>query len=64
MERAFIVQLDTGEQLGPLDEEALKRLAEEGRIPEDAEVRSTMLAIWEKAKNVECLKKIFVAFLE
>ena len=36
MERAFIVQLDTGEQLGPLDEEALKKLAEEGRIPEDA----------------------------
>lgn len=61
MERAFIVQLDTGEQLGPLDEEALKRLAEEGRIPEDAEVRSTMLAIWEKAKDVECLKKIYRA---
>ncbi len=61
MERAYIVKLENGESLGPLDEEALKRLAQEGTITENAEIRSTMLAIWEKAKNIDCLKKIYRA---
>lgn len=61
MEKAYIVKLENGEQMGPLDEEALKRLAQAGSIPENAEIRSTMLAIWEKAKNTDCLKKIYRA---
>ncbi len=61
MEKAYLVRLENGEQMGPLDEEALKRLAEEGTITENAEIRSTMLAVWEKAKATDCLKKIFRA---
>lgn len=59
MEKAYIVSLENGEQLGPLDEEALRRLAEAGTITENSQVRSTMLAIWSKAKDTDCLKKIF-----
>ncbi|MCQ2397467.1 MAG: RDD family protein [Lentisphaeria bacterium] len=59
MEKAYIVSLENGEQLGPLDEEALRRLAEAGTITENAQIRSTMLAIWSKAKDTDCLKKIF-----
>lgn len=61
MEKAYIVQLENGEKLGPLDEEALRRLAQEGTITEDAQIRSTLLAIWEKAKNTDCVKDIFRA---
>ncbi len=61
MEKAYIVQLENGEKLGPLDEEALKRLAQEGTITEDAQIRSTMLAVWEKASNHDCVKAIFRA---
>lgn len=61
MEKAYIVKLESGEELGPMDEKALRRLAEEGNIPEDALIRSTMLAIWDKAKNTDCLKKIYRA---
>ena len=59
MEKAYIVSLENGEQIGPVDEEALRRLAEAGTITENAQIRSTMLAIWSKAKDIDCLKKIF-----
>lgn len=61
MEKAYLVKSENGEQIGPFDEEALQRLAQEGSIPENAMIRSTMLNIWAKAKDTDCLKKIFRA---
>lgn len=58
-EKAFIVKLETGEELGPFDQEALLKQAENGAIPANAQVRSTLLPLWQKAQEVDFLKKIY-----
>lgn len=57
-EKAFIVKLESGEEIGPLDQEALVKQTENGTITAGAQVRSTLLPLWMKAGEVDCLKKM------
>ena len=58
-EKAFIVKLETGEELGPIDTDALEKMAQNGAIPADAQIRSTLIPLWQKAREMDCLKKIY-----
>lgn len=58
-EKAFIVKLETGEELGPMDTDALVKMAQNGAIPADAQIRSTLIPLWQKAREMDCLKKIY-----
>ncbi len=59
-ERSYLVKTETGEELGPVDQEALVRLTENGRITPDAQVRSVLVPRWEKAVNVPFLKPLLL----
>lgn len=57
-DKLYIVKLENGEQIGPCEEEVLVKLAEEGKITANAEVRSKLIADWNKASTVKFLKDI------
>lgn len=59
-ERSYLVKTEAGEELGPVDQEALIRLTENGRITPDAQVRSVLVPRWEKAVNVPFLKPLLI----
>ncbi len=63
-ERSYIVKLENGEEFGPIDQEALVRQAESGRINYQAQVRSVLVPRWEKAVNLPFLKPILQSQLE
>ena len=58
-EKAFLVKLESGEELGPMDTDALVKMAENGTITADAQIRSTLIPLWQKAREMDCLKKIY-----
>jgi hypothetical protein len=57
-ERSYLVKTETGEEIGPVDQEALIRLAENGRITPEAQVRSILVPRWERAVNIPFLKSL------
>ncbi len=57
-EKAFIVKLESGEEIGPMDQEALIKHAENGTVTAGAQVRSTLLPLWMRATEVDCIKKL------
>ncbi len=59
-ERSYLVKTETGEELGPVDQEALVRLTENGRITPDALVRSVLVPRWDKAVNIPFLKPLLL----
>jgi uncharacterized RDD family membrane protein YckC len=59
-ERSYLVKPETGEEFGPIDQEALIRLAESGRVTPDAQVRSVLVPRWEKAVNIPFLKPLLL----
>ncbi len=63
-QKAYLVQLPSEEQLGPLDEEALVKLAESGQLPGTAKVRHTLLDNWSLAYNMDFLKSFYRKELE
>jgi len=63
-ERSYIVKLESGDEFGPVDQEALVRYAETGRINYKAQVRSVLVPRWEKAANLPFLKPILQSQLE
>ncbi|MBQ6473269.1 MAG: RDD family protein [Victivallales bacterium] len=56
--RLYFLKNEAGEQIGPLDEEALVRLAQEGKVTLNCQVRPTLLPTWNKALDVPFLKPI------
>ena len=57
-EKAYIVKLENGEELGPIDQETLIKQTENGTITAGAQIRSTLIPIWMKPAEVDCLKKL------
>ena len=59
MENQYLYKINDGPEQGPVDEKSLTALAQSGEVPHDAQVRSTLLPIWSKAKDVDFLKAIY-----
>ena len=59
MENQYLYKIGDGPEQGPYDEQSMIALAQSGQIPHDAQVRSTLLPIWSKAKEVDFLKAIY-----
>jgi len=59
--RKYILRTVDGDEHGPVDQETLVRWAEGGRITPYCEVRSTLLARWEKARSVSFLRDVIAA---
>jgi uncharacterized RDD family membrane protein YckC len=57
-EKAYLVKLENGEELGPIDQETLIKQTENGTITAGAQIRSTLIPIWMKPSEVDCLKKL------
>jgi len=57
-ERLYIVRTAAGEEFGPLDQEALVKYAENGKIAYNDKIRSTLIPQWEQAVNLSFLKDI------
>jgi uncharacterized RDD family membrane protein YckC len=53
-----------GEEYGPVDQECLVRWAESGRITAYCQIRSTLIARWEKACEVPFLRDILLKQIE
>lgn len=60
-ERRYLVRTPSGEEYGPVDQDTLVRWAESGRISGSCEVRSTLLARWDSARNTRFLSEILRA---
>lgn len=56
--RLYIVKTEQGEEFGPVDREALIKLAENDRIHPNDKIRSTIVPKWEKAISLGFLKEI------
>ena len=59
-ERSYLVKTEAGEDLDPVDQETLIRLAENGRITPEAQIRSVLVPRWEKAVNLPFLKPLLL----
>ena len=59
IENQYLFKIGDGPEQGPFDEQSMIALAQSGDIPHDAQVRSTLLPIWSKAKEVDFLKDIY-----
>jgi uncharacterized RDD family membrane protein YckC len=60
-ERKYLVKTVDGEQLGPADQDQLKKWVETGRLSPVCQVRCTLLNRWEKARDIAFLKDLFDA---
>lgn len=60
-ERLYIVKTVEGEELPPADQETLIKWAESGKIKAMDQVRSTLIAKWDKCVNLPFLKQILLA---
>lgn len=60
-ERKYLVKTVDGEELGPADQDQLKKWVETGRISPLCQVRCTLLNRWEKARDIVFLKDLFDA---
>lgn len=59
-ERQYIMKTLEGEECGPADQETLIRWAQSGRMTPYCEIRSTLIARWEKAIEVPFLRDILL----
>lgn len=59
IENLYLFRIGDGPEQGPYDEKSLVALAQSGEIPHDAQIRSTLLPIWTKAREVDFLKDIY-----
>ena len=59
IENQYLYKIGDGPEQGPYDEQSMIALAQSGEIPYDAQVRSTLLPIWSKAKEMNFLKTIY-----
>ena len=59
-ERTYLVKLESGEELGPLDKDALIRLAESSKITPNAEIRGFLVPRWDKAVSIPFLKPLLL----
>lgn len=59
IENQYLYQIGNEPVQGPFDEKSIIALAQSGQIPHDAQIRSTLLPIWTKAKDVDFLKTIY-----
>lgn len=57
-EKLYIAKLESGEEIGPAEQEALIKLAEVGTITATTMIRSKLIPEWNKAGNVDFLKAI------
>ena len=57
-QKLYIAKLETGEEIGPVEQEALVKLAENGTITATTMVRSKLIPEWNKAGSVDFLKAI------
>jgi uncharacterized RDD family membrane protein YckC len=63
-ERLYLLKTVDGEEYGPVDQECLVRWAENGRITAYCQIRSTLIARWEKASEVPFLREILLKQIE
>lgn len=63
-ERLYLLKTVDGEEYGPVDQECLVRWAENGRITAYCQIRSTLIARWEKACDVPFLRDILLRQIE
>ena len=59
IENQYLFRSGDGPEQGPYDEKSMIALAQNGEIPHDAKIRSTLLPIWTKAREVDFLKDIY-----
>ncbi|MBR6471472.1 MAG: RDD family protein [Victivallales bacterium] len=59
IENQYLYQIGNEPAQGPFDEKSIIALAQSGKIPYDAKIRSTLLPIWTKARDVDFLKDIY-----
>lgn len=59
--RKHILKAVDGKEYGPVDQDALVRWAESGRVTAYCQVRSTLLKRWELARDVSFLRDIIAA---
>jgi uncharacterized RDD family membrane protein YckC len=60
-ERQYILKTVDGEEYGPADQETLIRWAQNGRITPYCQIRSTLIARWEKAVDIPFLRDLLMA---
>ena len=63
-DRLFIVRTSNGEEIGPIDQQSVVKLAESGRIDLDSKIRSTLVNKWEPAIELDAIKPILKAKLQ
>jgi uncharacterized RDD family membrane protein YckC len=63
-ERLYLLKTVDGEEYGPVDQECLVRWAENGRITAYCQIRSTLIARWEKACEIPFLREILLTQIE
>ena len=63
-ERLYLLKTVDGEEYGPVDQECLVRWAESGRITAYCQIRSTLIARWEKACEVPFLRELLLKQIE
>ncbi|MFA6724541.1 MAG: hypothetical protein WCS95_07710, partial [Lentisphaeria bacterium] len=59
-ERTYLVKTESGEEIGPLDQDALVRLTHSGKITVEARIRSVLVPRWEKAVDLPILKPLLL----
>jgi uncharacterized RDD family membrane protein YckC len=59
-ERLYLLKTVDGEEYGPVDQDCLVKWAENGRITPHCQIRSTLIARWEKASDVPALREILL----
>jgi uncharacterized RDD family membrane protein YckC len=59
-ERLFLLKTVDGEEYGPVDQDCMVKWAENGRITAFCQVRSTLIARWERASDIPFLRDILL----
>ena len=59
-ERRYLVKTESGEEIGPLDQDALIHLTQIGTITVEARIRSVLVPSWEKAVDLPFLKPLLL----
>lgn len=59
-DRQYILKTMDGEEYGPADQDTMVRWAQNGRITPHCQIRSTLIARWEKAVEVPFLREFLL----
>lgn len=59
-ERLYLLKTTDGQEYGPVDQDCLVKWAENGRITPQCQIRSTLIARWERASDVPFLTEILL----